>query len=365
LNWALREVLGDRVDQKGSLVDAEKTRFDFSHSKPVSADELRRIESLVNERIAEGLTVFAASREDDFVDQSVAREITTLRAVFGEKYPDRVRVVSIGAPITEADANEAGADDWLLKSPKSDKWMSFSVEFCGGTHLKNTKDAVDFVLTQEEAVAKGVRRLVGVAGERAKAAREAGSRLTAKAEEVAKLPADRMSAGIGELAEMLSNAVIPVLVGHDIRERIVTLQKQAKAHSKAAANVAAGDVMDAAAKLLESSETVGDVRVIVGEVPSANTDALRGAIDWFRQKAGSTAVLLACQSAGKVTLLAGMSEDVVARGVKAGELIREVAPLVGGKGGGRPDMAQGGGTEAGGIGEAIERAKAVLAEKLG
>ena len=126
LNWALRDVLGEHVQQKGSLVDPEKTRFDFSHGKQLSEDELAKIERHVKSKISNALPVLT----NPDVDQKKAREINTLRAVFGEKYPDKVRVVSIGADI-----------DAMLRDPKNPKWMQYSVEFCSGTHLKNSKEA--------------------------------------------------------------------------------------------------------------------------------------------------------------------------------------------------------------------------------
>ena len=174
LNWSLREVLesggSGKVDQKGSLVDPEKTRFDFSHNKPLTDDELDRIEALCKKQIDQALPVYAAMREENFVEQKQAREINTLRAVFGEKYPDKVRVVSIGVPITEEDARNAGTKDWLLRSPNNPEWMKYSVEFCGGTHVKNTSEIEAFALVSEEGVAKGVRRLVGISGDAAKRA---------------------------------------------------------------------------------------------------------------------------------------------------------------------------------------------------
>ncbi len=346
LNWALREVLGENVQQKGSLVDPEKTRFDFSHNKPVAADELRRIESLVNEQVTADHQVHTQE-----VDQKQALEINTLRAVFGEKYPDVVRVVSIGADIDE-----------MLADPKNEKWMQYSVEFCGGTHLQKTAEAEDFVLIAEEAVAKGVRRLVGISGPAAKEARSKGESLLAEcpSQEDVNL-AERLSA----LQTELESAVIPITKRLEIRDLLGEVQKTIKAQSKQAATAAAGDVMTRAQELLDSAQFVGDTKIIVGEVPQANTDALRGAVDWFRQKTESSAVLLACHDGEKVTLLAGMSKDLIAKGTKAGDLIREIAPIVGGKGGGRPDMAQGGGSKPEAIGAAIEGATAWLVERIG
>jgi alanyl-tRNA synthetase len=348
LNWALREVLGDHVQQKGSLVDPEKTRFDFSHNASLKAEEISRIESLVNERIGASLDVYAEE-----VAQKTALEINTLRAVFGEKYPDVVRVVSIGLPVSE-----------LLKNPKNPEWMKYSVEFCGGTHLKNTAEAGAFVLVNEEAVAKGVRRVVGVTGEAAEAAKKMGGELLARAESLKSAEGEFLVSGLAELQKDITEAEIPVLVGIELRERVPDLQKEAKRISKEKSSASAGDVLERMAALLSEAKEVNGVTLVVGEVPSADADALRGAIDWARQKTSASVVLLGCHSDGKVTLVAGVSRDVIPKGVKAGDIIKEIAPIVGGRGGGRPDMAQGGGSDPDKIGEAMDRAKSWIAEKL-
>lgn len=144
----------------------------------------------------------------------------------------------------------------------------------------------------------------------------------------------------------------------DVQETLKEQQKETAAASGEA-------VMEAAAKLFAEAKTIGGVTVVVGEVPTATADALRGAIDWIRQKTDASAVLLGCVSDGKVTLVAGMSKAVVDRGVKAGDLIKEICPLVGGRGGGRPDMAQGGGSDAAGLPSALQRAREWITERLG
>jgi alanyl-tRNA synthetase len=348
LNHALREVLGDHVNQKGSLVDPDRTRFDFSHTKALEDAELVRIEGLVNAQIRTNHPVFTKE-----VDQNKARQINTLRAVFGEKYPEKVRVVAIGMPI-----------DALIDNPHNPDWMHYSVEFCGGTHVSHTGEIRHFVLTGEEAVAKGIRRVVGVSGDRAAAVEAAGDRFL---EEAKSLGADTQDfpKKLADFQSRAAEADIPIRTRHELRHRIAELQKTAKAQDKASAAAGAEAVMAQAAALLESARAVGGVTVVVGEVSSASTDALRSAVDWIRQKTPSSAVLLASVDEGKVTLLCGMSKAAVDRGLKAGDLIKEVSPLVGGKGGGRPDMAQGGGPEAAGLGKALEAAGQWIAGRLG
>jgi alanyl-tRNA synthetase len=411
LNWALRDVLGPHVDQKGSLVDPEKTRFDFSHPKAVAAEELDRIESLVNEKIRADLPVFTQE-----VDQKRARQVKTLRAVFGEKYPERVRVVSIGARIGEEDNP---APDTLLGSPDDPKWMQYSVEFCGGTHLKRTGEAEHFVLTHEEAVAKGIRRVVGISGEAAHRAESDGEELLAEVEALcgragsarhrrdrechqtptetagearptskpsrdpnpsrnpnpsrdregadaseATKPRPRDATMVADFQVRLAAAVIPIRVRRRINERLAELQKEIKEQEKEVAAASADQLMDRVRELLKIAETRGGVTIVIGQVPPAPPEAFRLAVDFVRQKAGSSAVLLATVSEGNVTLLAGMSKDLVERGIKAGDLIKEICPIVGGKGGGRPDMAQGGGTEVAGIGRAVAQALEWLRNRI-
>ncbi|MHC4696521.1 MAG: DHHA1 domain-containing protein, partial [Planctomycetota bacterium] len=343
----------------------ERTRFDLSHNKPVTHDELVRIEKLVNERIEAAQPVHTKE-----VEEKKAREINTLRAVFGEKYPEVVRVVSIGADIDE-----------MLADPKNEKWMQYPVEFCGGTHLKNTSEAECFVLTTEEGVAKGIRRVVGITGEAARRAVETGKALLAEAEALSTgwkpVPhadpsrglqsarsQDSLGAALSAFQHKVNEAEISVTVRHDLHERIAELQKIAKKQEKQAASDAGGAVMERAASLLAEAQTIAGVTVVVGDVPAAPPDSLRSAIDWIRNKTDASAVLLATVADDRVTLIAGMSKVVVSRGIKAGDLIKEVALLVGGKGGGRPDMAQGGGNDPTGLPNALDRARVWVAEKL-
>jgi alanyl-tRNA synthetase len=375
---------GGKVDQKGSLVDPKKTRFDFSHNTPLSDEELTRVQELCNAQIRANLAVYTKE-----VDQGKARDISTLRAVFGEKYPDRVRVVSIGIPI-----GEEGIDDpnTLLGNPKNPEWMKYSVEFCGGTHVKNTQEIEVFVLTHEEGVAKGVRRVVGISGETARAAISLGEQLLVEVGALAGgeprpsgradspatgtpastvtprglEPAARLdlSAAVAEFQRRVGEAVIPILTRRKIMNLLGELQRVAKEQDKQSAAASSGAVLDTVRGLFDHATTKNGVTVIVGEVPSASADALRAGVDWIRNKTSASAVLLATVDDGKVTLVAGMSKTVVDRGVKAGDLIKEVCPLVGGKGGGRPDMAQGGGSYPAGLAGALERASLWLRDTL-
>jgi alanyl-tRNA synthetase len=322
MNWALRQVLGDHVEQKGSLVDAEKTRFDFTHDKPMTADEITEVERLVNEKILADQPVSAVT-----MPLSAAKQIAGVRAVFGEKYPDPVRVISIG-------------NDPESMRRSSTPITDMSVEFCGGTHLSRTSQACLFKIVGQEGVAKGVRRITAVTGPKA-------------------IEYDRQLASVvGELTERFRcrPEELPTRI-ESLQEEIKKLQQQLK---KGATTDLAG-VFD---KLLASATKTGEVSVLIGEIPAGPDDAIRMQVDRIKQKAGSAVVVVGWVDEGKVGLLAAVSDDVIKKGVKAGDLIKQIAPIVGGGGGGRPNMAQAGGKEPAKLAEALERARKIVGEQL-
>lgn len=320
LNWALRRVLGDHIEQKGSLVDAEKLRFDFSHGQPVSIEQLMQIERMVNEKIYTDLPVSATIMPLD-----EAKKIAGVRAVFGEKYPDPVRVIAIG---TENPAAQTTADH--------------SIEFCGGTHLRHTGQAGFFKIVSEESVSKGVRRITAVTGRGA-------------VEHVQKL-----DTGVRELQQSLSASM------EEIPRRIAAMQEEIKQlKKKTPSGGAGGDATTLAAKLLEDAPSLGTGRLIVGEIPNVTDEQLRVAMDSLKKKAGSYGILLASAQDGKVTFVAAVSDDLIAKGLKAGDWIRETAKLAGGSGGGRPQMAQAGAKDPAKIPEALELARTFALRIMG
>ena len=316
LNWALREVLGEHVEQKGSLVDAEKTRFDFTHDKPMTAEEVAEVERLVNEKILADETVTPIT-----MPLAEAKKIAGVRAVFGEKYPDPVRVVMIGAEKPEAATAE------------------MSVEFCGGTHLERTSQACLFKIVSQEGVAKGVRRITAVTGPKA-------------------VEYDRqLAAVVGELTERFHCRP------EELPTRIESLQEEIKKLQQQLKKGAASDLAGTFDKLLAAAAKVGEVSVMVGEIPAGPDDAIRTQVDRVKQKRAAV-VVVGWIDGDKVGLLAAVSDDVIKKGIKAGDLIKQVAPIVGGGGGGRPNMAQAGGKEPAKLGEALERARKIVGEQL-
>jgi alanyl-tRNA synthetase len=317
LNWALRKVLGDHVEQKGSLVDPDKTRFDFAHDGPLSEEELAEVERLVNERIYADLPVTAT-----VLPLAEAKKLPGVRAVFGEKYPDPVRVLLIGAA-----------------SP-AEVTPEHSVEFCGGTHLTHTGQAGFFKLVSQEGVAKGVRRVAAVTGREAVAS------------------VQRLAAVVDDLTGRLS------CKPDELPVRVAALQDEVKKLQQQLKKGAAADLQGTADKILTQAVEVGGAKIIVGEMPPGPEEQMRQQVDRLRQKAGSAVVVLGWSEDSKVQLLAAVTDDLVKQGVHAGKLIGQVAKVVGGGGGGKPTLAQAGGKEPGKLPEALQLARTLATKAL-
>jgi len=315
LNLALRQVLGSHVEQKGSLVDDQKTRFDFSQDRPISPEELREIERRVNRQIASDQPVTAVT-----LPLAQARQLPGVRAVFGEKYPDPVRVVMIGTD----DPGRVTYDH--------------SVEFCGGTHLPRTGLIGYFKIVSQEPVAKGVRRITAVTGR------------------PAYQDIETRSAVVDELANRLQCRI------EEIPARVESLQDQLKKAQEQLKKLTAASLAATIDRLLGDAPVVAGTKLVVAKLPDGTPgDAVRTQIDRIRQKCSSSFVVFGwLEDEAKVSLLAAVSADLVKKGVKAGEIVKKVAAIVGGGGGGKPDMAQAGGREPARLPEAL-----LTAERLG
>jgi len=320
LNLALREVLGSHVEQKGSLVDEEKTRFDFAHDKPVSAEELREIERRVNRHIVTDEPVAAT-----VMPLAKAKEIPGVRAVFGEKYPDPVRVVTIGA-----------------ESPDK-ATLGNSVEFCGGTHLPRTGLIGYFKILAQEPVAKGIRRITAVTG------RPAYDEVQSRSAVV-----DELTAKLQCRPDELSTRV------EALQDQLKSLQTQLK---KAAGAALTGFVDD----LLAKADEVHGAKVIVAKLPEgASTETVRTQVDRVKQKCPSAFIVFGwSEGEGNASLIAAVTPDLVKRGLKAGDIVKQIAPIVGGGGGGKPDIAQAGGKEPAKLPDALRQADKLGRELLG
>jgi alanyl-tRNA synthetase len=315
LNFALRKVLGDHIEQKGSLVDDQKLRFDFSHPQAVTSEQLAAIERIVNERIYSDLPVSATT-----MPLSEAKKLPGVRAVFGEKYPDPVRVIAVGT------------DD-----PRRDASIDHSIEFCGGTHLKHTGEAGFFKVVSEESVSKGVRRITAVTGRGA-------VEYVQNMENSVRTISQTLSAPVDEAPKRIAG----------LQEEIRQLKKKLQTGGGAKIDPSA-----TASKLLSDAPALGPGKLIVAEIADAADEQLRGAMDSLKKKAGSYAIMLASANEGKVSFVAAVSDDLIAKGLKAGDWIRQTAQVAGGGGGGRPQMAQAGGKDPGKIADALETARRI------
>ena len=308
LHKALRTVLGTHVEQAGSYVSTERLRFDFTHFAAMTADEIKEVERLVNDAIFASYDVHT---DEMSIDEARNRGAM---ALFGEKYGEVVRVVDMGG---------------------------YSIELCGGAHLKNTAQVGSFKILSENGVAAGVRRIEAVTG------KEALKHYQAQEDE------------IKEICRLVKSTPDKLLAR---LEQLLAEQKEtAKELEKLKAKMAGG----AADEMLNSKVEIGGVAVLAAEVKDMDGNALRTMGDQLKQKLGSGVVVLASGKDGKVNLMAMATDDVVKKGVHAGNIIKAAAAVCGGGGGGRPNMAQAGGKDASKIADALEKAKAVVAEQLG
>ena len=369
LHHALQTHLGTHAQQQGSKVEADWLRFDFTNLSPVSLDELQAVERDANQRIADADSITA-----EILPLADARQQGAMM-LFGEKYPDPVRMVSMG---------------------------DFSKELCGGTHLANTRDVGPFEIIAEEAVSAGTRRVIALTGERAdehtartraalsetaeklsvgllqtpEAARHLSQRVrdlkkqlsAGKKDTVAKTGADKstekadptyaeIKVALRETARILNVA------GFDVPGRVSALHAEADKLVKELEALAKSSTLSADS-LLESATDVNDVKVVVADVPGANPNMMRQLIDQLRKQISPIAVLLAASPGpDKVLLVAGLSRDLVDRGGHAGKWIGAVAEVVNGRGGGKPDMAQAGGKDVARLPEALEVARDTIRQQ--
>ena len=307
LQEALRIVLGSHVEQAGSLVTPDRLRFDFTHFSAMTAEELAKVEKIVNDKIAESITV-----DTNVLPIEEARK-TGAKALFGEKYGDTVRVVCMG---------------------------DFSKEFCGGTHVSNTSAIGAFKIVSESGIAAGVRRIEALTGNAVFAYYK------------------NIENSYNEICKALK--ATPA----NVTEKIAHLQAELKAlasENESLKSKAAGAAMG---NVLDKVEDVNGVKFLGVSLEGVDMNELRNLGDDLKAKLGSGVIVLASVNEGKVNLMAAATDDVVAKGAHAGNIIKAAAPKVGGGGGGRPNMAQAGGKNPSGVNEALEAAKEALASQI-
>lgn len=351
LNFALREVLGTHVDQKGSIVLPEKLRFDFSHGKPVQSEELRKIEAIVNEQIIAELDVYA--KEATLAE---AKRINGLRAVFGEIYPDPVRIVSIGKKVED-----------LLAEPETEEWLSYSSELCGGTHISNTREAKAFALLSEEGIAKGIRRVTAVTADCALEAAELARSLEQEVIDAANVEESKLEKIVASLRSRADAAPIPAAKKADIRLKIALLQDQVRKAQKKMAEENLQKAVKTAIEKAEAAVSEGKTfcitRVDVGLDAAAVREAVQKVI---RQKGISVMVFSVDETANKAVVYAGVPDKGnMWKGLEVSEwLTVALGPLKGRCGKGKGGLAQGQGTDASNVEEAVKLATDFASMKL-
>lgn len=307
MQQALREVLGSHVEQKGSLVDKDKLRFDFTHFSPMTEEEIAKVEEIVNREIAAGLDV--VTNEMSIEDAKK----TGAMALFGEKYGEIVRVVQMG---------------------------TFSSELCGGTHVSNTRNISAFKIISESGVAAGVRRIEALTG---KALFEYYNTMESELQKAAKLL-----------------KAVPL----EVSAKVVSLQDEVKQLQKENDKLKAKLAKEAAGDLLSEAKEVDGVHILTKQLTDVDMNGMRDLGDEAKQKLGEAFIVFASQVGEKVNLIAMATDGAMKKGAHAGNLIKEVASIVGGGGGGRPNMAQAGGKNPAKIPEALEHAKTVMEQQI-
>jgi alanyl-tRNA synthetase len=307
LQKALREVLGTHVEQAGSYQDADRTRFDFSHFQAMTSEEIQKVEAMVNEKISEGLAV---STEVMTLEEA---KKTGAMALFGEKYGDEVRVVKMG---------------------------DFSTELCGGTHVENTQQIAQFKILSENGVAAGVRRIEALTGDNVR-------RYYEKLEAQTNAAAALLKATPATLADHIRK----------LQEELKALKSENEALKSKEAQNALGDVMN-------NIKEINGVPFLATAVSGVDMNELRNLGDELKAKVAGGVVLLVSDNDGKVNMMCMATDEAMKKGAHAGNIIKASAKIVGGGGGGRPNMAQAGGKDASGIPAAIAEAEKVLAEQI-
>ncbi|HET7031553.1 MAG TPA: alanine--tRNA ligase, partial [Casimicrobiaceae bacterium] len=305
MHKALRDVLGAHVQQKGSLVDPDKTRFDFAHNAPMTDEEIRRVETIVNNEILRNAPTHARVMPIEAAQKAGATML------FGEKYGDEVRVLDIGS----------------------------SRELCGGTHVERTGDIGFFKIVSEGGIAAGIRRVEAVTGDNALAWVQAQEATIAAAAAALKAPASEIEA---KIAQLIDNA---------------------RAAERELAKLKVKLATSAGTDLAASAVDVGGAKVLAVSLDGADLKTLRETMDKLKDRLGSAAIVLSAVNEGKVTLIAGVTADLTAK-IKAGDLVNHVAQQVGGKGGGRPDMAQAGGTNPAALPAALTSVRTWVEQRL-
>ncbi|KAK7751182.1 Alanine--tRNA ligase [Diatrype stigma] len=351
LNHSLREVLGDEVNQKGSLVDNEKLRFDFSHKAAVTLAELKKIEDLSNAYIRQNSQIFWKDVELD-----KAKQINGVRAVFGETYPNPVRVVSVGIDV-----------DMLLETPENPDWRKVSVEFCGGTHVDQTGIIKDLIVVEESGIAKGIRRIVAYTGDAAHKVQRDAVEFGKRIATIEALPfGPEKEAEVKSATVDLNNLVVSTLTKDELKTKFAKVVKDVVDEQKKRQKAESKTALDTVTAHFSKDENK-DVKHFIGHLPiSANAKAVADVVNHFKSKDKERSVYLFGGSKDEGAVVHGVyvGKALASQGVTAETWASAVTEVIGGKSGGKEPTRQGQGTNADKIDEAVAVAEKWLAEKL-
>lgn len=352
LNFALREVVGDTVDQKGSLVAAEKLRFDFSHKSGVTLAEMVNIQDVSTAYIQRNQAVYSKD-----VDLDSARQIAGVRAVFGETYPNPVRVVSVGMSVNE-----------ILKDPSNEEWRKYSIEFCGGTHVAKTGEIKELVVLEESGIAKGIRRIIAVTGEDAYEVQRLARDFDVRIKRLERMPFSveketEAKSTQADFSKLLISAVTKAEMDKVLQRIVKGIIDESKARQKAESKSA----LDSVSAYFEKNPNRGYAVMVLPGI-SANAKALAEVVAHYKKQKKTVLVLGADELAAtepKVAYACFVADDAVKKGVDAQAWSKVVSDLTQGRSGGRgPSQSQGVGSDITQIDKAVEQATKYLEEKL-
>lgn len=356
LNYALRKVLGTEADQRGSLVAPDRLRFDFTNKGALTTEQVKNTELSSKELISKNEPVYAKEAK-----LAVAKTVRGLRAVFEETYPDPVRIVSVGIPVEKLESDPFG--------PAGD---NTSIEFCGGTHVQFSGHIGDFIIASEEAIAKGIRRIVALTGPEATRALKRNELFEKRLNEIkAVIEADKEGSKskehvkkIVELTDEVSQAIIPYWKKEEIRNTLKNLKKMLDDKDRATKAAIANQVVELIKEFVKANP---NMPILVKELKAFNnTKALDTALKQVRTLSPNTSALFVTvdQDSNKVFCLSSVPKEAIDKGLKANEWVQEVAKKLGGKGGGKPDSAQASGINSVDIDDILVLAKKFAESKL-
>lgn len=349
LNYALREILGNDIEQKGSLVAPEKLRFDFSHKKAMTVDEIVKVEDICNKQIKENMTVYYKD-----VPLNEAKSIYSVRAVFGEIYPDPVRVVSVGRSVND-----------LLANPSNEEWHKYSVEFCGGTHVSKTGDIKVFVILEESGIAKGIRRIVAVTGSEAYEAQRISNEFDKELDAADRLPFSSLKEKkLKELSVRLGQLSIDVVSKQELKTKFSKIEKVVKDEIKTRAKQETKKTLDEVKDYFAKNENAPFLVKFV-DIPT-NAKAITEAVNYVKSSAKDKTIYLFTGNdpEGKIAHGCYISDAALSKGIDGSTVAKQVSGVIGGKAGGRGNVFQGMGDKPTAAQDAVSEVEKLFQEQL-